>query len=168
MRLAISSTLALALTACAFGFKGGGLPPNMRTVAVLPFENETSDPTLGQAVNVAVKQAVESRLGLRAAPEAKADAVVKGTIKRYDPDQPAAFSGTPTQPGSVQRVEVTRRQVQLVVDVQIVDQRSGRTVYNGTGLSVTGDYDPGRENDGRRKALDKLVTQILLGAEANW
>ena len=67
----VSSLLVLALSACSFGFAGGGFPPDIKTVAVLPFENQTSDPTLQQLVTLAVKQAVESRLGLRAAAESQ-------------------------------------------------------------------------------------------------
>src|SRR5207244_6411989 len=37
---AVASTLALALTACLYGFAGGGLP-NIKTVAILPFDNQT-------------------------------------------------------------------------------------------------------------------------------
>ena len=69
--------LSLSLTGaggCLYGFSGGGLPPGIRTVAVLPFENMTAEPTLTQEITQAVREAVESRLGLRPAGEEQADA----------------------------------------------------------------------------------------------
>ncbi|MGH7671870.1 MAG: LPS assembly lipoprotein LptE, partial [Gemmatimonadales bacterium] len=68
--------------------------PNVKTVAILPFENDTPEPSLIQEVNEAVREALEGRLGLRLAGEANADALVRGRVVRYEPDLPVAF-----QPG---------------------------------------------------------------------
>lgn len=165
----ITSLIMLCLAGCAFGFSGGGLPPGIKTVAVLPFENQTSDPTLAQEVNRAVKDAVEGRLGLRSAGEKTADAIVRGTIKSYDPDQPAAFQGTPGSSGTgANQVQVTRRLVRMSVDVEIVNQRTGETLWKQPAISVSGDYSPGREADGRKKALEQLVKNIVDGAQSQW
>ncbi|HEU4569717.1 MAG TPA: LPS assembly lipoprotein LptE [Gemmatimonadales bacterium] len=138
----------------------------MKTVAVLPFDNFTTDPTLTQAVGVAVRDAVEGRLGLRAAGERQADAVVRGSITRYEPDVPVAYTGGAA--GRVNQVEVTRRLVQLTVTVEIVDQRSGKVLWQRSGLTVEGDYSPGQEAEGRRKALDRLAVNIVEGAQSQW
>lgn len=168
MRRTISSVLTLALAGCTFGFVGGGLPPAIRTVAVSPFQNNTADPSLAQLVTLAVKQAIESRLGLRAAAQSQADAVVTGTITRYDPDQPLAYVGTPTSAGAANQVSVTRRQVELTVDITVVEQRTGRTLWDGKNQLVQGDYDPGHEEEGRRKALAQLVNKVIDGVHQNW
>lgn len=89
----LASLSSLALSGCLYGFAGGGLPPSIKTVAILPFDNQTSEPTLTQEVSVAVREAVESRLGLRQASEQQADAVVKGIISRYEPDLPVQYTG---------------------------------------------------------------------------
>jgi hypothetical protein len=136
--------------------------PNVKTVAILPFENDTPEPALTQEVNAAVREAVEGRLGLRLAGEANADAVVRGRVVRYEPDLPVAF-----QPGQG-RVTVTRRKVQLTVDVEIVNQREGKTVWKRQGLSVDGEYDPPQETQGRKLALQKLVNDIVDGAQSQW
>ena len=153
----------LAAPGCAYGFAGGGFPPDVSTVAVLPFDNLTSEPTLTQEVLEAVREAVERRLGLRAAGEANADAVVRGRITRYDPDLPVAYTGNEQN-----QVTVTRRMVQLAVTVEIVDQRSGRTLWQRPSLTVDGDYDPGNEPEGQRRALEKLTTDIVDGAQSQW
>jgi hypothetical protein len=160
--LLISLSL-LALGGCLYGFAGGGLPPSIKTVAVLPFDNQTAEPTLTAEVNTRVREAVQGRLGLRQASENQADAVVRGSITRYEPDLPVAYQGqegnTPT---------VTRRLVQITVSVEILDQHAGKPLWQRSGLMLEGDYPPGREVEGRTKALDKLVTNIVEGAQSQW
>ena len=161
----LASLSALCLGGCLYGFAGGGLPPHIKTVAVLPFDNQTPEPTLTQEINTAVREAVEGRLGLRQASERQADAVVRGTITRYKPDLPVAYTGDEGDGGEVR---VTRRLVQINVSVEIVDQDGGKPLWQRSGLLLEGDYDPGQEQEGRRKALDKLVTNIVEGAQSQW
>jgi hypothetical protein len=161
----LASLSTLALGGCLYGFAGGGLPANIKTVAVLPFDNQTPEPTLTQEIAVAVREAVEGRLGLRQASERQADAVVRGTITRYEPDLPVAYTGEEQDGG---RVTVTRRQLQISVSVEILDQDGGKPLWQRSGLLLRGDYDPGQEAEGRRKALDELVTNIVEGAQSQW
>lgn len=146
-----------------YGFAGGGLPAGIRTVAVLPFENRTAEPTLTQDILRAVREAVESRLGLRPAGEDQADALVRGTIQRYEPDVPVAYTATGDR-----QVDVTDRLVQITVSVQIMNQRDGKVLWERTGLMLQGDYKQNRELDGRRKALERLITDIVDGAQSQW
>jgi hypothetical protein len=161
----LASLSTLALGGCLYGFAGGGLPANIKTVAVLPFDNQTPEPTLTQEIAVAVREAVEGRLGLRQASERQADAVVRGTITRYEPDLPVAYTGEEQNEG---RVTVTRRQLQISVSVEILDQDGGKPLWQRSGLLLRGDYDPGQEAEGRRKALEELVTNIVEGAQSQW
>ena len=76
---------------------------------------------------------------------------------------PVAYQGeegnTPT---------VTRRLVQITVSVEILDQHAGKPLWQRSGLLLEGDYPPGREIEGRTKALDKLITNIVEGAQSQW
>ena len=92
------------------------------------------------------------------------DAVVRGSISRYDPDVPVAFQG-----GTNSQVTVTKRQVLLSVSVEIVD-REGKSLWQRSGLSLDGEYEPGRETEviARGRALSKLVTNIVDGAQSQW
>ncbi len=165
VRSAVAALVVTAGAGCVYGFRGGGLPSHVRTVAVLPFDNRTGEPQLTQEVSEAIRNAVQGRLGLRPAPEADADAVVRGEIVRYEPDIPLSFQ---TGVASATTVDVTRRQVQIVVNVEIVDQRQGRTLWRGSGLSVNGEYQPPQEAVGRRVAIEKLVTSFVEGAQSQW
>jgi len=168
LRRTISSICFVLLAGCSFGFGGGGLPRGLRTVAVNPFVNESADPQLGQQVTLAVKQAVESRLGLRSATPTQADVIVTGTVTRFDPDQPLAFHPSASVNGTASQVAVTQRQVELTVDILVVERGANRTLWDGKSLTVVGDYSPGREQEGRRKALDQLIKKLIDGVHQNW
>ena len=156
--------LALGLGACwPYGFAGGGLPQHVRTVAVLPFENETPQAELQNEVFQALRGELRSRLGLRDAPEASADAVVRGTLLRYDTGIPIALVGTSGNVGSA------RRKLQIVLDVEIVDQKTGKALWQRKGLTAEGEYDEGPgEAAGRREALRRLVNDVIEGAQSQW
>jgi hypothetical protein len=158
------SLLAAGLTGCLYGFAGGGLPPSIKTVALLPFDNQTAEPTLTQEVATSVREALQSRLGLRPASESQADALVRGTIVRYEPDLPVQYQGETNN----RTVNVTKREVQITVTVEIMDQKRGKPLWQRSGLLLKGEYDPGQEVQGRQKALADLVTNIVEGAQSQW
>jgi hypothetical protein len=155
--------LGLVSVGGCYGFAGGGLPDDIKTVAVLPFDNYTSEPTLTQLISERVRDAVQGRLGLRQAGESAADAVVRGSITRYEPDVPTAYTGNDQG-----EITVTKRLVQITVTVEIMNQRTGRALWQRSNLTLDGEYDPPNEADGREKALEKLVTNIVEGAQSQW
>ena len=162
VRSAVALAGLLAAGGCLYGFHGGGLPGDVKTVAVLPFDNRTGEPALTQEVFAAMQDAVSGRLGLRQVNEAQADAVVRGEITNYQPDIPLSYqAGQGT-------VEVTRRRVQITVNVEIFDQKLGKPLWRQSGLTVDGEYNPPAETDGRKTALAKLVTQVVEGAQSQW
>ena len=149
-------------SACLYGFAGGGLPGHVETVAILPFDNQTAEPALTQEVNDAVQLAMERRLGLRLASEESATAIVRGVIVRYEPD--LLLSQVPGE----REVEVTRRRVRLTLNIEIYDQVEGRSLWQRSGLVVDGEYRPPLEGEGRKVALEKLVFNIVDGAQSQW
>ena len=149
-------------TGCLYGFTGGGFPSHLRTVAILPFNNQTAEPLLTQEVFEAVRRAMEDRLGLRLASEEQADAVVRGTVSGFQPDLPLSFET------EGRNVQVTRRLVQITVSVEIYDQVEDRVLWQRAALRVDGEYEPPNEQDGRRVALEKLETDIVDGAQSQW
>ncbi len=155
----------LPVAACRFSpykFAGGGLPRNIRTIAVLPFENQTAVPDLQRELFERMRRTLQSRLNLRDAAEARADAIVRGTIVKYDTDVPIGFSADP------RRANQARRQLQLVVDVSIIDQASGRTIWERKGLAAKGEYAERNELSGRQQALEELLNDIVEGAQSQW
>lgn len=160
-RLALAA-LGVALSGCVYGFAGGGLPPSVRSIAVIPFDNQTSSAELQQEFMSRLRRELRSRLGVREAGEAKASAIVRGSITRYEPDVPIAFSADRTQ--SV----AARRKLVLTVDIEIYDQVAGRVLWARKGMTAEGEYAERAEVEGRRQAIEKLVNDVIEGAQSQW
>jgi hypothetical protein len=158
------SLLLALITACwsPYGFAGGGLPSYVHTIAVLPFENETPQAELQREVWQALRGGMQARLGVRDAPESRADAVVRGTLLRYDVDIPIAYTANTRQ------VTSARRKLQIVCDIEIIDQKTGKTLWQRKGLSAEGEYEENGEAAGRRIALERLVNDVIEGAQSQW
>jgi hypothetical protein len=161
----LASLSVVLLQGCGihYGFsQGGGLPSHIRTVAILPFENQTSSPDIGKEIYDQMRAELQKRLGLRDAPQERADAIVRGTIVSYDADVPVSFSANPTQAVSA------RRRLQVTVDVAIVEQSSGKTLFQARGRREEGEYAERAEADGRRQAVQRIVDAIVEGMQSQW
>jgi len=159
------SALALGLLAgCSvrYGFSQGAFPPNIKTMAVLPFDNQTPSPAVQSELFDAMRNDMQKRLGVRDAPQGTADAIVRGTIVEYDPDIPVSFSASPNQTVSA------RRKLQIVIDIEIVDQKSGKTLWQRKALSGDGEYAERAEQDGRKLAIQRIINDIIEGAQSQW
>lgn len=164
LTLAGVAAIALMLSGCVwrYGLHGGGLPAHIRNVAVLPFENQTVSSDLQRELAEGLRKAFASRLGLREAPEARASAIVRGKIVSYDVDVPVAFSANPAQATSA------RRRLQIKVEVEIFDQTTGRVLWSSRSLSAEGDYAESEEAAGRRQAVERIINDVIEGAQSQW
>ncbi len=162
MRRSLVLSVALALTGCFYGFSGGGLPSHVHTVAIIPFENLTANPEIQRELVESLRDQLRNRLGLRDAAEARANAIVRGTIRRYETDIPVGYSATNKQ------TTTARRQLQISVDIEMVDQVSGKTLWERKGLSADGQYEERGEAVGRKQAIDRIVADIIQGAQSQW
>jgi hypothetical protein len=159
---AIVGTLLSSSAAC-YGFSGGGgLPKNLKTVAIQPFDNQTATPELQRELLDELRKTLRDRLNLREAPEARADIVVRGAIVKYDVDIPTGASADSRQQTS------NRRRLQIVLDVEILDQKTGRTLLKKSGLSREGQYAEGGETVGRRNAIESIMADIVDGVQSQW
>lgn len=158
----VGSLLLLLTASCMYGFAGGGLPSNVRTVALSTFDNQTASPDLPKELYDEMHRVIQRRLGLRDAPADHADALVRGTITAYDADVPIAFSANPQQAVSA------RRRLQVTIQVEIVDQASGKVLYQNKALRQEADYDERGEPKGRAEAISKIVQEIITGVQSNW
>jgi hypothetical protein len=139
------------------------LPSNIRTMAIQPFDNETPTPELQRELFDAMRKELQSRLGVRDAPQERADALVRGVVRTYDVDVPVGFSATATQ-----QAVTSRRQLQITIDIQIIDQTNGKTLWEKKGLRAEGEYAERDEAGGRREAIKRIVNDIVEGAQSQW
>lgn len=131
-------------------------------MAIIPFENQTASPELQLEILESMRKELQRRLGVRDAAEQRADAIVRGKIVGYDADVPVAFSADPRQAVSA------RRKLQITVDVEILDQTSGKILWQRKGLKAEADYTERAEPDGRRQAIERIVNDIVEGAQSQW
>lgn len=145
-----------------YGFAGGGLPSHVHTVAIIPFANLTTSTEIQRELADSLRSKLHDRLGLQAASEAKADAIIRGTIQRYETDIPVSYSATNKQTPSA------RRQLQVTLDVEMLDQVTGKTLWQRKGLTATGEYEERGEATGRKQAIDRIIDDIIQGAQSQW
>jgi hypothetical protein len=152
------------LAACGvhYGFSEGAFPSHVRTMAILPFENQTATTELQSELFDTMRRELQKRLGVRDAAQDDADALVRGTIVAYDVDVPVAFSADPRQAVSA------RRRLQITVDVEILDQTTGKTLWQRKGLRAEGEYAERAEPEGRKEAIKRIVNDIVEGAQSQW
>lgn len=131
-------------------------------MAIQPFDNETPTPELQKEIFDAMRRELQPRLGVRDAPLERADAVVRGIVRTYDIDVPVGFSANPGQ--SV----ASRRKLQITLDVQIIDQTTGKTLWERKALRAEGEYAERDEVSGRREAIKRVVNDIVEGAQSQW
>jgi lipopolysaccharide assembly LptE-like protein len=159
-----SIALLSLLAACGvhYGFSEGAFPSHVRTMAILPFENQTATTELQSELFDTMRRELQKRLGVRDAAQDDADALVRGTIVSYDVDVPVAFSADPRQAVSA------RRRLQITVDVEILDQTTGKTLWQRKGLRAEGEYAERAEPEGRKEAIKRIVNDIVEGAQSQW
>ena len=160
----LSALLLVTLAGCGvhYGFSKGTFPPNIKTMAILPFDNTTASPDVQRELFAVLNDQLDRRLGVREASEARADAVVSGTITAYNSDVPVSFSANPNEAVSA------RRKLQITLDVKIVDQTTGKTLWEKKGMTASGEYAERAEADGRKEAIKQIVDQIVTGAQSQW
>lgn len=128
----------------------------------MPFDNQTASPELQSELLEIMRAQLQRRLGVRDASEERADAIVRGTIVGYDADVPVGYSADPRQAVSA------RRKLQITVDVEILDQTSGKVLWQRKALRAEGEYQERAEPDGRQQAIEKIVNDIVEGAQSQW
>lgn len=159
--------LAVLLGGCRYSFAGGGLPGHVRTVAILPFENDTSQPLVETDIQRALQQQLPRSLGVRIADQSVADALVRGTVSSY---QEVVSSVRPNQnPTGSNQVPVAQRQVRIVFDAEIYDIRQDQILWQARGQSVQGAFADSESQDaGRERAIEEIVTRFIEGAQSQW
>ena len=142
------------------------LPSHLKTIAIPPFENETSEYTLEQDVTDAVVQRFVGDNHLRIVDEKSADCVIKGKLTEY---RNAIFGISNSDLAQEYRVTIG-------VSVVFKDQVKNREIWHDDELVKTANYYvqpvPGQqaktELDGRKEAIQKIADEILSRSVQSW
>lgn len=158
-------TAVLGTSGCMYSFRAGSFPPaHIRTIAIEPFDNETPRFELSAELYDQLLRNLPGALGIRTAGADIADAIVRGSINRYDVVAPNYRAGQPGQPAAV-----LQRQVNISVSVQIIDLVENVVLWESSNVTALGEYPEGSPEDGgRARAIELLVQSIVDGAQSNW
>lgn len=165
LKRALASFCALAVWGCGvYSFSGGGgLPGHIDSIAILAFDNQTTQFTLTQELTQTLQDAVPGRLGLKPADEATANAVLRGTILRYS-ERATNYQETPGGP------IIFQRRVDITISVEIYDVVEDQVLWSARSLTASGEYIPDSQAElvGRQQAVENLVQAIIDGAQSQW
>ena len=154
--------LTAFLGSCGYGFKSGQVREGLDTVAVPFFENRSTEPDAEVALTEIIIRGLIADRTLRIAEEGVADAVLYGTIRRY--------TFTPVFFGADRQAEEYR--VDIEVEVQLVDRRSGEPLVESQRVKGTGSYNlsegPEGEAIAREQAGVMIVQAIINLAVEEW
>jgi hypothetical protein len=155
----------LVLAACNYSFRAGSFPPpHIRTIAIEPFDNQTTRFELSAELYDQLLRNLPGALGIRTAGLDVADAIVRGSITRYDVAAPNYRAGADGR-----APEVLQRQVSISISVEIVDLVENVVLWGSNGVVAQGEFPEGApEEGGRQRAIELLVQRIVDGAQSNW
>lgn len=154
--------MALFMAGCLYHFNGGGLPPDVKTIAVVPFDNQTPVSDLQREISDSIRARLLNKLGVSNASVEKANAVVRGTIHRYQVDIPVGYSA------NTNVVSTAQRKLEMVLDIDVTDQVTGKTLWSRKGFVVDAEYQEQDELQGRSQAIDIVVNTIVDGIQSQW
>lgn len=133
---------------------------SIKTLAIPQFDNKTSESGLSQSLTDKLAQAFVNDNTLRVVPESRADAVLRGAVVDYKRE---AYTYS-------EREVVAEYIVTITADVGFYDKKSSKAVWEEKGMSSWGTYNSVTEtdSDGKNRALDKLVVDILNKTVKGW
>ena len=167
----ILTAASFALVAGCYGFSGGGgFPSDIHTIYIQPFDNQTVQADLDQQLFRKLQERVPRALGGRPGDESNADAVIRGKILRYDDvAQNYTPGGTTTQTNNATGTVVSQ-QISITVSVELIDRKRNVILWDSQSVVGRGEYRIADENEsnGRERALNQIIQQIIDGAQSQW
>jgi len=155
--------LAVGAGGCSYSFRGGTVPPHLRSVAI-PVLNDVSgygDPSLRERFTQELTNAFITDASLELADRGTADAVLDGTIVEIR-DAPNVLQGGE---------QVAQRRITVRVRVSFNDLKLRKEMWQKEFTSF-GDYPSGggltQRQEGINEAIRKLTEDILNETVAGW
>jgi hypothetical protein len=157
----------LVLTAIVAGcgvytFSGSTLPGHLKTVDIPLFGNQSLHPEVAEELTTGITREILSSNLLRIV-SAEGDATLTGRVVSYT-HHPYTYGAE-----GYRDVTVTQYAVTVRVDVEFMDNRKNEPLFKGP-VSGEGIYDLATETEqtGVKRALDKIIEQILQNSVQSW
>jgi hypothetical protein len=162
IKISVMLVIAVLLNCGVYTFSGSTLPAHLKTVDIPLFVNATLQSGVAEDLTAAIAREVVSSNLLRVVTRS-GDATISGRVVDY--------ANTPYTYGNkgVRDVDVSSYAVRISVMVEFVDNKSSEPLYKGT-ISGQGIYDfaSEREEDGRTRAMNDIVKQIIQNSVKSW
>ncbi len=123
---------AVTLAACGYNFRGkqNNLPPDVRTIAIPVFENQTGELRIERVfTDETLFQFTRSQM-LRVVSEAQADVILKGTITKVETEDISLTRGSTS----------LQRRITITVAAQLVRRGNGDILWENRDLSKNATY----------------------------
>lgn len=150
------------LAGCAYYSFSGSTLPNIKTIAIPLFEDNTAEIGVKEQLTNAVIQAFTSDNSLKIADRRNADSVLKGTLLSVT-ERAGAYN---------RQEQVQEIQVFIAVKVQFEDSKKRKIIWEDQ-INQFGSYIPGDTQRGTREiaitdAIDKTAQEVLNKTVSGW
>lgn len=159
-RLLPFSFVVVSFCSCGIYTFSSSALGDVKTIAIPLFDNRTTESGLRENLTDGLSQAFVKDNTLKVAPEQQADAVLKGTVISYVRE---AYTYS--------QAEVVSQYVcRIGIDAELINRKSGKTMWEEKGLTDWGTYDSATETeqDGQNRAIAKLIEDILNKTVKGW
>ncbi len=159
----IPHSALIILLGCSYSFKGGSVPPHLKTIAIPIAEDQSGygEPTLRDRLTTQLVQRFINDNTLEMADRNTADAVLEGVITDVK-DAPSVVEAGE---------QVATRRITVTVRVTFQDLKLRKKVWEKD-FSSWGDYPSGgglaQRGEGIQEAVRKLTEDILNETVAGW
>lgn len=165
LRAIVPALILLGSTGCCGYSTSSLLPSHIRSVAVVPAENSTTQPDLGEALTDSLVAAFKADRNLTLTDAASAQLLVTSTVSSYGRD-PVAYAGDQT---------VNRYKVEIGASVTARDQVRDEDFFSGV-VSANLTYNPdstpdiglSSEETAQRRTVGKLAREIVRQVVTSW
>ena len=163
LSVAVAFCTLVLIGSCTYSFKGGSVPPHLKTIAIPIVEDQSGygDPTLRDLMTRQLVDRFTSDNSLRLTDRNSSDSVLEGVITDVK-DAPSVLQGVE---------QVTKRRITVTIHVTFQDLKLRKKVWEKN-FSSWGDYPSGstltQRNEGISTAVNKITEDILNETVAGW
>lgn len=151
--------LAIAVTGCGIYTLNPGGKSQLGSVAIAPFENETTQYELSSRLTELIVDAFISDGSIKVLPEDKAEAVLTGMLTGYERD-PYVFD---------ENDQVLQYRILMDFQITLTNPKDNTELWKES-MRQEGVYnaDTETEEDGQRRASERLVEAIINKTTKSW
>ncbi len=159
VRYGLSATVLLASSSCAFYTPKPSQTATVESIGIPLMENETAEYGLAEQLTVGVTDGLIEDNTLQVVDPSRAESVLEATILTYE-RSPYTYDIDEN---------VSEYLVEVTVRARLVRQETGETIWDAASIRAWGEYAASEtEQDGQRRAIEKLTEEILNRTVKSW